>query len=128
MFAIFRKLDDDQDNGKLDTEEMYETMEEKIIGEENIDEENPSEDLGDQEPNWNSEEKTLSVLETMKEEEEILLTEKSQLLNMEVTLKKRIREDIEIKKQEIERLKQNNTELKQRCEDLAKVLNLPIRK
>jgi predicted RNase H-like nuclease (RuvC/YqgF family) len=120
MFDILKKLNENQDGAELDTEEPY------ANAEENISEENPSEELKTQEPYQSEEEKILSMLETLGGEEQALLTEKSQLVNMEETLKQQIREEIEIKRHRIENLKHEIPELKQRCEVLSKALNVSI--
>jgi len=128
MFDIFKKLDEDQNNGELNAEEPSENVEEKITVEENVKEESPSEEPDTQEPYQTEEEKILSMLEALGGEEQALLAEKSQLVNMEETLRYRIREEIEIKRHRIENLKHEIPELKQRCEVLAKALNIPVQK
>jgi predicted RNase H-like nuclease (RuvC/YqgF family) len=80
------------------------------------------------EPCENTEKDYLSKLEALDGEERALLAEKAQLLNMEETLKQRIRDEIEAKKHRIENLKNEIPELKQRCEALAKVLDIPVQK
>lgn len=120
MFDIFKKLDENQNNGELNTEEPCESAEE------NINEESPSEELNTQEPYQSEEEKILSMLETLGDEEQALLAEKSQLVNIEETLKQKIKEEIETKKHKIENLKHEIPELKQRCEALSKALNVSI--
>jgi predicted RNase H-like nuclease (RuvC/YqgF family) len=117
MFDIFKKPDEEQNS-----EEQCEIIEE------NYKEENQSEATNTQEPFENTEENILSTLEALEGEERLLLAEKSQLLNMEETLKQRIKDEIEIKRHRIENLKYEIPELKQRCEALAKVLNIPVQK
>jgi predicted RNase H-like nuclease (RuvC/YqgF family) len=80
------------------------------------------------EPCENTEKDYLSKLEALDGEERALLAEKAQLLNMEETLKQKIRDEIEAKKHKIENLKNEIPELKQRCEALAKVLDIPVQK
>ena len=128
MFDIFKKLDEDQNNGELNTTETSENVEEKIILEENIHEETPSEEPATQEPCQNQEENILSTLQSLGEEERTLLLERSQLANMEETLAQRAREEAEFKRHRIENLKHEIPELKQRCEVLAKALNIPVQK
>ena len=70
----------------------------------------------------------LSTLEALEGEEQSLLVEKSQLLDMEETLKQKIKDEIEIKKHKIENLKYAIPELKQRCEALAKIITIPVQK
>ena len=134
MFDIFKKLDEDQNNGELNPEEPVENVEEKITvegsiaAEENVAEENVKEELNTQEPYQSEEEKILSMLEALGGEEQALLAEKVQLVNMEETLRHKVREEIEIKRHRIENLKHEIPELKQRCEVLAKALNIPVQK
>jgi predicted RNase H-like nuclease (RuvC/YqgF family) len=120
MFDILKKLNENQDNGELNTEEPCENAEEKVTVEE------LKEELDTQEPYQSEEEKILSMLETLEDEEQALLAEKSQLLTMEETLKHKINEEIEIKRHKIENLKHEIPELKQRCEVLSKALNVSV--
>ncbi len=122
MFEIFKKPDEEQNNGEQDTAEPVENLEE------NYKEENQSEETNTQVTFENTEENVLSTLEALGGEERLLLAEKSQLLNMEETLKQRIKDEIEIKKHRIENLKYEIPELKQRCEALAKALDIPVQK
>jgi predicted RNase H-like nuclease (RuvC/YqgF family) len=117
VFDIFKKLDEEQN-----TAEPCENIDE------NYKEENQSEEMNTQEPLGNIEADVLSTLEALGGEERSLLAEKSQLLNMEETLKQRIRDEIEIKRHRIENLKYEIPELKQRCEALAKALDIPVQK
>ena len=80
------------------------------------------------EPYENTEKDYLSTLEALHGEERSLLAQKAQLLNMEETLRQKIRDEIEAKKHRIESLKNEIPELKQRCEALAKVLDIPVQK
>ncbi len=84
--------------------------------------------MSTQESCKNAEADVLFMIESLGEEERLLLAEKSQLLDMEETLKQRIIEEIEIKRQRIENLKYEIPELKQRCEALAKALHIPAKK
>jgi predicted RNase H-like nuclease (RuvC/YqgF family) len=128
MFDIFKKLDEDQNNGELNTLEPCENVEEKITVEENINEETPNEELTTQEPYQTQEESILSILQSLGEEEQMLLLERSQLANMEETLAQKAREEVEFKRHRIENLRHEIPELKQRCEALAKALDMPIQK
>jgi seryl-tRNA synthetase len=128
MFDIFKKLDEDQNNGELNTIEPSENVEEKIILEENIHEEPTSVEPTIQEPSQNQEENILSTLLSLEAEERTLLLERSQLSNMEETLAQRAREEAEVKRHRIENLRHEIPELKQRCEALAKALDMPIQK
>ena len=69
------------------------------------------------------EENVLSMLKALEEEESSLMQEKSQLTDMEEMLRLKAREEIEAKKRRIDELKNEIPELKQRCEDLAKMLD-----
>lgn len=91
-------------------------------------EENKSEKNSTQVIFESTEENILSTLEALGEEEKKLLAEKTQLLNMEETLKQKIQDEIEIKRHRIENMKSEIPQLKQRCEGLAKVLNIPVQK
>jgi len=122
MFDMLKKLDEEQNNGETSTEEQCENLEETIK------EENPSEEMNTQEPCPNEEENILSMLETLGGEEKSLIAEKLQLINMEETLKQKIRDEIEIKRHMIENLRHEIPELKQRCEVLAKALEIPVQK
>lgn len=128
MFDIFKKLDEEQNNGEVDIVEPYENVEEKVTVEEIITEEKPTEEPTIQEPYQNQEENILSVLKALGEEERLLLSERSQLASMEETLTQRAREEVEFKRHRIENLKHEIPELKQRCEFLAKALDIPIQK
>jgi len=122
MFDIFKKLDEEQNNGEQNTVEPCENIEA------NHEEEKQSEETGPQGPFEKTEVDMLSTLEALGGEERLLIAEKSQLLNMEETLRQRIRDEIEVKRHRIENLKYEIPELKQRCEALAKVLEIPIQK
>ncbi len=128
MFDIFKKLDEEQNNEEIDIVEPSENIEEKITVEEPITEEKPTQEPTIQEPYQNQEENILSVLKALGEEERLLLSERSQLVNMEETLTQRAREEVEFKRHRIENLKHEIPELKQRCEFLAKALDIPIQK
>ena len=122
MFDMLKKLDEEQNNGEPSTEEQCENLEETFK------EENASEEMNTQEPCLNEEENILSMLETLGGEEKSLIAEKLQLINMEETLKQKIRDEIEIKRHMIENLRHEIPELKQRCEVLAKALEIPVQK
>ena len=100
----------------------------KVIKEENLKEENINEETNTQVTLETPDENILSTLETLGDEEQELLSEKSQLENMEETLKQKILDEIEVKRHRIENLKYEIPELKQRCGTLAKVLNIPVQK
>jgi predicted RNase H-like nuclease (RuvC/YqgF family) len=96
---MFKKPDDEHNNGELTTK-----------------------------PCEHTEKDYLSTIEALNGEERSLLAQKAQLLNMEETLRQKIRDEIEAKKHRIENLKNEIPELKQRCEALAKVLDIPVQK
>jgi|YelNatPaOPRAMG01_1025707.scaffolds.fasta_scaffold02441_19 predicted enzyme involved in methoxymalonyl-ACP biosynthesis len=70
----------------------------------------------------------LAILEKLSEEEAMLLNEKTALLDTEEKLWHKVNEAIQTKKQRIEQLKSEIPELKQRCESLAKILEIPVYK
>ena len=122
MFDMLKKLEEEQNNGEPSTEEQCENLEETFK------EENASEEMNTQEPCLNEKENILSMLETLGGEEKSLIAEKLQLINMEETLKQKIRDEIEVKRHKIENLRHEIPELKQRCEVLAKALEIPVQK
>jgi predicted RNase H-like nuclease (RuvC/YqgF family) len=122
MIEILKNSDEEPNNEEQNTAKPCEKTEEKPK-EENKNEENSTQVIFE-----STEENILSKLEALGGEEQKLLAEKTQLLNMEETLKQKIQAEIEIKKHRIENLKYEIPELKQRCEALAKVLNIPVQK
>jgi SepF-like predicted cell division protein (DUF552 family) len=125
MFDIFKKPDEEQNNVEQETTEPYEISE---ISEETVKEEKQSEVILVQETFESTEADVLATLEALGREERTLIAEKSQLLNMEETLRQKIIDEIEVKRHRIENLKYEIPELKQRCEALAKTLNIPVQK
>ena len=93
-----------------------------------IEEEQQKAEMINTEPCENREENLLTLMETLGGEEQALLEEKAQLANMEEQLQLKIREEIEAKKHRIEDLKYEIPELKQRCEALAKALDIQVQK
>ena len=122
MIEIFKKPEEEQKTAEQDTAEPCENLEETPKEETTIEEAKPEVVMKA------SEENILSTLEALGGEEQDLLAEKSQLQNMEETLKQKIMDEIEVKRHRIENLKYEIPELKQRCETLAKVLNIPVQK
>jgi len=122
MFDMFKKIDDKQNNGEQNIPEQCANLEESH------EEMSQREELKPQEPFEKTEADVLATLKALGGEERLLLAEKSQLLNMEETLKQRITDEIEVKRHRIENLKYEIPELKQRCEALAKVLDIPVQK
>jgi predicted RNase H-like nuclease (RuvC/YqgF family) len=93
-----------------------------------IEEEQQKTEMNNTEPCENREENLLTLIETLGGEEQALLEEKAQLANMEEQLQLKIKEEIEAKKHRIENLKNEIPELKQRCEALAKALDIQVQK
>jgi predicted RNase H-like nuclease (RuvC/YqgF family) len=123
MFDIFKKLDEEQNNVEQEATEQNEISE---ISEEPCKEEQMEVKI--QEPFERTEADLLSMLETLGGEERTLIAEKSQLMDMEETLKQKIIDEIQVKRHRIENLKYEIPELKQRCESLAKALEIPVQK
>ena len=127
MFDIFKKPDEEQDNVELMTEPS-EDSEVSEISEETVKEETQSVEVKIQEPFESKEADLLATLEALGGEEKTLIAEKSQLLDMEETLRQKMIDEIEVKRHRIENLKYEIPELKQRCEALAKALDIPVQK
>jgi predicted RNase H-like nuclease (RuvC/YqgF family) len=68
------------------------------------------------------------VLQELEREENDLVEEKLCLLDIERELQLKIEDEIEAKRRKIEELKNEVSELKRRCEELANLLNIPVRK
>jgi hypothetical protein len=66
------------------------------------------------------------TLESLKQEELSLLNQKTELLTIEEQLRLKTVEEIEMTKQRIASLKLEIPELKQKCEGLAKALEIPV--
>jgi len=73
-----------------------------------------------------NEENVFSILESLSHKEKKLSAEKDQLLDVEESLKKRIINEIETKKSRILDLQTEIPEVKQRIEELAKLLEIPV--
>ena len=89
---------------------------------------NPVEDPKIAQEQLNTEETLMSMLERLNTEESSLKTQKAQLVEMEEKLRFKIVEEIEAKKRNIEDLKTAIPDLKQKCENLAKALEIPVYK
>lgn len=122
MFDIFKKPDEEHDN----VEQVTEPSEISEISEETVKEQ--STEVKIQEPFESPEADLLDTLQALGGEEKTLIAEKSQLLDMEETLRQKILDEIEVKRHRIENLKYEIPELKQRCEALAKALDIPVHK
>jgi predicted RNase H-like nuclease (RuvC/YqgF family) len=121
VFDAFKKPDEEQNNAEQNTAEPIENLEVKP-GEESKNEEVKVQSFETKETDM------LSMLEALGGEERTLIAEKSQLLTMEETLRQRIKDEIEVKRHRIENLKYEIPELRQRCEALAKALDIPVHK
>lgn len=82
--------------------------------------ENPPQNLKEKE------ETVLSILKSLNKQEKELQAEKDQLLDMEATLKKRIKNEIDTKKSRISDLQEEIPEIQLRIETLAKLLEIPV--
>jgi len=122
MFDIFKKPEEEQNNAEQEATEPSENCEETVK------EEKQSEETIVQEAFESTEADVLATLEALGGEERTLIAEKSQLLDMEETLRQKIVDEIEVKRHSIENLKYEIPELKQRCEALAKALDIPVHK
>ncbi|MBN1358074.1 hypothetical protein JW988_04820 [Candidatus Bathyarchaeota archaeon] len=125
MFDVFKKPNEGQNNGEQNASEPIENLEQPYT------EEKPSQEANKQriqEPFENKESDMLSLLESLGGEERTLVAEKSQLVTMEENLRQKIIDEIEVKRHRIENLKYEIPELRQRCEALAKALDIPIQK
>ena len=114
-------------------EEEHSNVEQEVtepseISEETCTEEKQGEVIIIQESFESTKADVLATLESLGAEERILIVEKSQLQNMEETLKQKIIDEIEVKRHRIEYLKYEIPELKQRCETLAKALDIRVKK
>lgn len=125
MFDVFKKPEEEQNNGEQNATEPIENLEQPYT------EEKPSQETSTQstrEPFEVAEGDMLSMLEALGGEERTLVAEKSQLVTMEQNLRQKIIDEIEVKRHRIANLKYEIPELKQRCEALAKALDIPIQK
>ena len=87
----------------------------------------PTQILPDQSQNLKEKEETvLSILKSLSKQEKELQAEKDQLLDMEATLKKRIKNEIDSKKSRITDLQEEIPEIQLRIETLAKLLEIPV--
>jgi predicted RNase H-like nuclease (RuvC/YqgF family) len=121
MFDI-KKPEEEQNNVEQEATEPFKTSEETYT------DEKQGEVIIVQESFESTQAEVLSTLESLGGEEQILIAEKLQLQNMEETLKQEIITEIEVKRHRIENLKYEISELKQRCEALAKALDIPVQK
>lgn len=79
-----------------------------------------------EEKNKGKREGLLLVLQELEREEGSLLEKKQELLNLEEKLQLKIKEEIDARKCKIEALKNEVSELRRQCEELAGVLNIPV--
>jgi hypothetical protein len=122
VFDKLKKPEDDKNTDKQKTGQACVTLQNNI-GEENLIMELK---LQEQEPS--DETNALTELEKLEEEWQQLSEEKMQLEKTEKTLKKKVLEEIKVKRHNIEILKKQIPILKERCEKLAKMLDIQIQK
>jgi hypothetical protein len=72
------------------------------------------------------EENLMAVLETLKQEESTLINQKQQLASVGEQLRLRTIEEINKTRERISGLKSEIPELKQKCEAMAKALQIPV--
>ena len=72
------------------------------------------------------EESLPTTLQSLKEQETALLNQKTELASIEEKLRLQTMQEIEKTKQRIENLRSEIPELKQKCEGLAKALEIPV--
>lgn len=123
MFDKFKKPEE-QNNGEQNATEPIANVEAPSTTE-------PSQEISaptTPEPLETGESDMLSMLEALGGEERTLVAEKSQLVTMEQNLRQKIIDEIEVKRHRVENLKYEIPELRQRCEALAKALDIPIHK
>lgn len=122
MFDRFKKPEEEQNDLEQEPTDPHDDLKETA------EEEKQSEEKSSQEPFEPTEVDMLATLEALGGEERTLIAEKSQLLNTEETLRQKIKDEIEVKRHRVENLKYEIPELKQRCEALAKALDIPVQK
>ena len=122
VFDKLKKPEDDKSTGEQKSGQACVTFQN------NIGEENLSMELKLQEREPSDETNALTELEKLEEEWQQLLEEKMQLEKTEKTLKKKVLEEIKVKRHNIEILKKQIPILKERCEKLAKMLDIQIQK
>ena len=122
MFDKTKKAEDESNTGKQKHGKACPTLQNKMT------EDIPNIELKLDESDPNEEIPALVELETLEEEWKKLLEEKTQLEKTEKMLRKKVIEEIEAKKRKIETLGKQIPVLKQRCENLAKMLDIKIQK
>jgi hypothetical protein len=122
MFDKIKKAEDESNTGKQKHEKACPTLQSKMT------EETPRVELKLHEPDSNEETPALTELEKLEKECQKLLKEKMQLEKTEKMLRKKVIEEIKVRKQKIEILKKQIPVLKERCETLAKMLDIKIQK
>ena len=125
MFDKFKNPSEEQNNGEQNATAPIENVEQPST-EEKQSQETSTPTI--KEPFEATESDMLTLLEALGGEERTLVAEKSQLVTMEESLRQKIIEEIEVKRHRIENLKYEIPELRQRCEALAKALDIPIQK
>lgn len=124
MFDKFKKPEEEQNNGEQNATEPIANVEVPSTTEPSQETSAPT----TPEPFKTAESDMLTLLEALGGEERTLIAEKSQLVTMEQNLRQKIIDEIEVKRHRVENLKYEIPELRQRCEALAKALDIPIHK
>ncbi len=125
MLNILKKTMLNVSNGELSAQEAYDSAEETIAFIEILGSSGRAEDNA-QESSPSEGEQLRTTIETLNVEVQKMLLEKSELMNTEEMLKRKIRAEIEIKKAKLDYLKHEIADLKQRCELLGKALDTEI--
>jgi predicted RNase H-like nuclease (RuvC/YqgF family) len=128
MLDIFKRKDEEgQTAGEPQTPEEPEVPVQVQEANETVNTpEVPQEPKIPEEPQAKAEENLPTELETLKQEESFLLSQKQQLVGIGEQLRLKTLEEIEKTKQRISALKTEIPELKQKCESLAKALEIPV--
>jgi seryl-tRNA synthetase len=122
MFDKTKKAEDESNTGKQKHGKACPTLQNKTT------EEILNIELKLDEPDPNEEIPAIAELETLEEEWQKLLEEKTQLEKTEKMLRKKVMEEIKARKRKIETLRKQIPVLKERCETLAKMLDIKIQK
>ena len=128
MLDIFKKNHEegqspDQSQAPQEPEVPVQVQEPQEVVEVN---ELPTEPKHVEETQTNAGDDLINVLSTLKQEENSLLNEKQELLNIGEQLRLRTLEEIEKTRQRISSLQTEIPDLKQKCEVMAKALEIPV--
>lgn len=122
MFDKTKKAEDENNTDKQKHGKVCPTLQNKMTAE------IPNIELKLDEPDTNEEIPAVVELERLEEEWQELLEEKTQLEKTEKMLRKKVIEEIKARKRKIETLRRQIPALKERCETLAKMLDIKIQK